>query len=91
VNGSVAIADFGPAFDLRDLDGNGVINASDAALLGCPADLAEPFGVINFFDLSRFVTLFQQQGPAADWNRDGLFNFFDFSAFINDFNSPCGP
>lgn len=89
VNGSVAIADFGPAFDLRDLDGNGVIDAGDAALLGCPADLAEPFGTVNFFDLARFVTLFQQGDPAADANADGLFNFFDFSVYLGWFNTPC--
>lgn len=89
-NGQVAIPDFGPAFDLRDLDGNGVIDADDALAIGCPADLAEPYGVINFFDLSRFVTLFQQQDPAADTNADGLFNFFDFSLYLIWFNEPCG-
>jgi hypothetical protein len=55
----------------------------------CPADLALPAGLINFFDLSAFTTLFQAQDPDADFNNDGLFNFFDFSAYLDAFNNGC--
>lgn len=89
VDGRVTIPDFGRRFDLRDLNGDGVIDQNDADLIGCRADLAEPFGVINFFDLAAFVSLFQQQDPAADTNGDGLFNFFDFPIYLGWFNEPC--
>lgn len=55
----------------------------------CPADLALPAGLINFFDLSAFTTLFQARHPDADFNNDGLFNFFDFSAYLEAFNAGC--
>lgn len=89
VDGRVTIPNFGPAFDLRDLDANGVIDHRDAALAGCPADIAEPFGIVNFFDLARFIALFQKQDPAADLNADGVLNFFDFSDYLAAFNTPC--
>lgn len=54
----------------------------------CAADINGD-GLLNFFDISQFVTLFQSQNPAADFNNDGLFNFFDFSAFLAAFNAGC--
>ena len=56
----------------------------------CPADLAEPFGTLNFFDLSAYITLYNAQDPAADLaDPAGVWNFFDISAFIAEYNGGC--
>ncbi|MBL4697755.1 MAG: hypothetical protein JKX70_02870 [Phycisphaerales bacterium] len=44
-------------------------------------------GVLNFFDLSVFIDLFNNQRPEADFNNDGQFNFFDISIFIGAMTS----
>ncbi len=59
--------------------------------IGCnPADLAEPCGVTNFFDVSAFLGFFADQDPRADFAEPfGVFNFFDVSAFLSAFNGGC--
>jgi hypothetical protein len=54
----------------------------------CPADYNED-GELNFFDISEFLSLFNQQDPEADFNGDGDFNFFDISAFLQSFSEGC--
>lgn len=54
----------------------------------CPADLNGD-GLLNFFDVSAFLTAFNNQNPIADFNNDGLFNFFDISAFLSAFTQGC--
>ncbi len=57
---------------------------------GCPADLAEPFGTLNFFDISVFLGAFNTQNPVADFAAPfGEFNFFDVSAFLSAYNAGC--
>ena len=57
---------------------------------GCNgADLAEPFGELNFFDVSAFLNAFNAGDAAADLNNDGGFDFFDISIFLNIFNAGC--
>jgi hypothetical protein len=58
---------------------------------GCSAaDLAEPYGVLNFFDLAAYMGLFTAQDPAADLAAPfGVFNFFDVAAFLTAFNAGC--
>lgn len=57
---------------------------------GCSdADLAEPFGQLDFFDVSAFLTAYNAADPAADFNGDGLFDFFDVSSFLTNFNAGC--
>ena len=46
-------------------------------------------GVLDFFDVSAFLNLFNAQNPEADFNGDGLFDFFDVSAFLNAYNQGC--
>ena len=59
-------------------------------VIDCPPDLAEPFGVLNFFDLSAFLNLYNAQDPAADLAEPfGTFNFFDIAAFIAAYNAGC--
>lgn len=56
----------------------------------CVPDLAEPFGSLNFFDLSAFITLFNASDPAADLAAPaGVFNFFDVSEYIALYNAGC--
>ncbi len=56
---------------------------------GCLADLAEPLGVLNFFDVSAFLTGFSTMSPVADLNGDGVYNFFDVSAFLTAYSAGC--
>ena len=88
VNGEVAIIDFGTNFDLRDINGDGVISTADVIGGACPADLSAD-GELNFFDVSAFLGAFSMQDPIADFSNDGVFNFFDVSAFLIAFSAGC--
>lgn len=56
----------------------------------CPADLFEPFGELNFFDISAFIGLFNADDPAADFAAPfGSLNFFDVAEYIAQFNAGC--
>jgi len=54
----------------------------------CPADMNGD-GVLDFFDISAFLTAFGNQDPAADFSDDGVFDFFDISAFLTEFSAGC--
>lgn len=58
---------------------------------GCnDADLAEPYGTLNFFDLAAYLTLFNANDPAADLAAPfGTLNFFDISAYLALYNAGC--
>ena len=57
---------------------------------GCSdADLAEPFGVLNFFDVSAFLSNYTAQDPSADYDNNGGFDFFDISLFLGLYNFGC--
>ena len=59
-------------------------------IAGCnAADLAEPFGQLNFFDISAFLSAFNAGDSAADINGDGSFNFFDISEYLTIFGAGC--
>lgn len=56
----------------------------------CPADLAPPFGVLNFFDLAAYIALYNAMDPAADLAPPfGVWNFFDLAAYIALYNAGC--
>ena len=46
-------------------------------------------GMLNFFDVSLFLTAFNAHDPIADFNDDGQFNFFDVSGFLGLFTQGC--
>jgi hypothetical protein len=73
------------AFGLRGVVCEDVIDP------GCsPADLAEPFGVLNFFDLSAYLNTYNAGDPAADLAAPfGTLNFFDLSAYLSVYNQGC--
>lgn len=54
----------------------------------CAADLNEDC-VLDFFDISAFLTAFGEMNTIADFNDDGNFDFFDISAFLTEFSSGC--
>ena len=56
--------------------------------LPCPADLTGD-GLLNFFDISTFLSAFSAQDPIADFDDNGQFNFFDVSGFLGAFNAGC--
>ena len=57
--------------------------------LACsPADLTGD-GVLDFFDVSAFLTAFNNNEPIADFTNDGIYNFFDISFFLSTFNAGC--
>lgn len=89
--------DTGP--DVTDASGNGrgltllggaMLVGADAPVVPATncvpcslADLSQPLGVLNFFDVSVFVS------TMPDLNADGQFDFFDVSLFLNSFNAGC--
>lgn len=57
----------------------------------CAADINQD-DVLNFFDVSAYLTAFNAQDPVADFAAPfGVFNFFDISAFLSVFTQGCGP
>jgi hypothetical protein len=54
----------------------------------CDADF-DLSGELDFFDISRFLTLFNNGQPAADITGDGEYDFFDISAFLQLFTNGC--
>lgn len=55
----------------------------------CDADF-DGNGVLNFFDFSSFIGLYNAQDPRADLASPfGVWNFFDVSAFISLYNAGC--
>ncbi len=100
VQKSFRIADFVSAtsavrvrFVASDLFNGSIVEAGVDDLLvqsvGCsanPADLNGD-GVLDFFDVSLFLSAYNAQDPVADFNGDGSFDFFDVSAFLAAFNA----
>ncbi len=56
----------------------------------CVADLAEPFGTLDFSDVLAFLTAFGTMDPAADMAEPlGTFDFSDVLAFLSAFGAGC--
>ncbi len=62
----------------------------DPAQADCPADLAEPFGALDFADVLAFLTAFGAGAPEADLSEPfGAFDFADVLAFLSAFGAGC--
>tara|TARA_R110002072_G_scaffold42064_16_gene118372 strand:+ start:66258 stop:67430 length:1173 start_codon:yes stop_codon:yes gene_type:complete len=90
----IGLVEADDAFNIAaDLNGDYEITEADLALFDqgeCSADFAEPFGELDFFDVSAFLDLFANQDPRADLaGPDGAFDFFDVSAFLDSFGAGC--
>ncbi len=46
-------------------------------------------GVLDFFDVSAFLSAFSAGNMIADMNSDGVLDFFDVSAFLSAFSAGC--
>lgn len=87
---TVKVADLGP-LDLA------VWESFEIRVYGTPigptacneADLAEPLGVLSFFDVGVFLWYFGQGDGAADLDGSGGLNFFDVSRFLSSYNAGC--
>ena len=67
-------------------DGMAILDLS----AGCnAADITEPYGELNFFDVSAFLVAFNAGDLSVDFNNDGMLNFFDVSAFLKAFSAGC--
>lgn len=64
---------------------------TQGGLPGCsPADVAEPYDVLNFFDVSAFIASYNAQEDSADLAAPfGVWNFFDVSEYIAQYNAGC--
>lgn len=60
---------------------------SDAACT--PADLVEPFGVLDLADISAFIDAFSNTEPAGDLNQDTFWDLADIAAFVTRFTGGC--
>ena len=54
-----------------------------------PADLAEPYGILDLGDISAFVVGFTTQDPIADLDESGIFDLGDISLFVTAFTGGC--
>jgi len=87
----------GPSALVSSSDGNMLAVAAPigdgVALLnlaqGCSAADLTGDGILDFFDISAFLTAFGNQDPVADFTGDGAFDFFDISAFLSVFSAGC--
>ena len=53
----------------------------------CPADIAEPIGVVDAADITELLTRLDAGDPSADWDGSGVLDFFDVTAYLNDFDA----
>ncbi len=66
----------------------GILTLDRNQCVTCPTDLNDD-GVLNFFDVARFIEAYTNEEPAADLNNDNLYNFFDISAFLVAYQAGC--
>ena len=69
----------------------GVFIATPQGPAGCtPADIAEPFGVLDLTDVQTFVAGFINQDPIADIAEPfGVFDLSDLDRFVGSFLNGC--
>ncbi len=86
------------AFDINDsgvIVGTGRLNGEFTGFMlipntTCPADLAEPFGSLDFSDVVAFLAAFGAMTPGADLAPPfGVFDFSDVAAFLSAFGAGC--
>jgi hypothetical protein len=71
-------------------DGSSAVVAGGFPPADCPADLAEPFGVLDFDDILAFLTAFGSMGSLADLAEPfGVIDFDDILAFLVSFGAGC--
>ncbi len=87
-DGTVVLVGYG--YNAVDQQYQALMWTGTAGASGCnQADLVEPFGVLDFFDVAAYLAQFSAGDLAADLNGDGLLDFFDVSAFLSLFSAGC--
>jgi hypothetical protein len=90
LSGTIGQTDAGPTLSAGSYDLSGGFWPTVMDLDFCQADLAAPFGVLNFFDLAAYIALYNAMDPAADLAAPfGTLNFFDISTYIALYNAGC--
>ncbi len=88
----------GEVISAEDLDGNPITDLTVTDPGGndwsgsfyCPADLAQPYAVLNFSDVLEYLTLFAKMNAAADLAEpEGVFDFSDVFEYIVAFGEGC--
>lgn len=82
------------ALGLAELIEPGIVDAVLARAyeqaVPCLAEMAPPAGVLDFFDVSAFLSAFAAHDPAADFAAPyGTFDFFDVFVFLGAFSAGC--
>ncbi len=72
-----------------DLSGNRVEVPLPFAVPCNEADFLPPYGILDLFDLSAFITAFVDGHPDADLNEDGIVDLLDIIRFIDAFTAGC--
>lgn len=62
--------------------------SSVTLILSCTVDFSGD-GMLDFFDISAFLSAFSSGESAADFTGDGAVDFFDVSAFLQAFTNGC--
>jgi len=60
----------------------------EVAGASCTPDLNGD-GVLDFFDVSAFLSAYSSGDLSVDFTDDGVLNFFDVSAFLNAYSNGC--
>lgn len=55
----------------------------------CMADLAAPWGTLDYFDVQVFLGAFSAEDLVADINEDGMIDYFDIQAYLAAFSAGC--
>ncbi len=64
--------------------------SGDIIAASCPADLAEPFGVLDLADIGAFTSGFLAQSAIADLAEPiGVFDLADINVFVGSFTAGC--
>jgi FG-GAP-like repeat len=66
-----------------------LLNETHRRLRCSVADFAEPFQVLDFFDVQAFLGAFAGGDTEADLTGDGQIDFFDVQAFLTAFSQGC--
>jgi hypothetical protein len=72
--------------------GSGTSSVATITLDYGPADCVADVngdGVLDFFDVQAFLTLFSLEDPSTDLNEDGLFDFFDVQVYLGAYSAGC--
>jgi len=77
------------AFFFETQEGPSGIAAAGLTVSCGPADLAEPFGLLDLTDITTFVTAFVANDNAADLDGSGLLDLADITAFATAFLAGC--